>query len=98
MGGEPVSTRRSFLGAILAAAAAPAIVKAELIMPVRKILAPPDPVAELRKVGAMSIISTVGLKVGDVITIAGVAGCHALQQFIVTQEETSSMFIVQAMA
>lgn len=32
--------RRGFLGGILAACAAPAIVKAELLMPVRKIIVP----------------------------------------------------------
>lgn len=35
-----MTTRRSFLGSILACAAAPAIVKAEILMPVRKIIVP----------------------------------------------------------
>lgn len=35
-----LTTRRSFLGSILAAGMAPAIVKAEILMPVRKIIVP----------------------------------------------------------
>lgn len=35
-------SRRSFLGGILAAASAPAVVKAEILMPVKKIIRPPD--------------------------------------------------------
>lgn len=35
-----MTTRRSFIGSILACAAAPAIVKAEILMPVRKIIVP----------------------------------------------------------
>jgi hypothetical protein len=36
-----VTTRRGFLGAMLAAAVAPAIVRAELLMPVRPVIAAP---------------------------------------------------------
>lgn len=36
-----MSTRRGFLGSILAACAAPAIVKAEILMPVRQLILPP---------------------------------------------------------
>lgn len=35
-----MTTRRTFLGSILAASMAPAIVKAEILMPVRKIIVP----------------------------------------------------------
>jgi hypothetical protein len=38
-----MTTRRSFLSAILAGCTAPAIVKAEILMPVRKIVVPADP-------------------------------------------------------
>lgn len=37
-----MTTRRGFLHGILAAGMAPAIVKAEILMPVRKIIAPQD--------------------------------------------------------
>lgn len=39
--------RRGFLGGILAACAAPAIVKAELLMPVRKIVVPNETISGL---------------------------------------------------
>lgn len=43
-----MTTRRGFLAGILAAAAAPAIVRAELLMPIKKIWVPPaDPFGEI---------------------------------------------------
>jgi hypothetical protein len=53
-----MTTRRSFLGSILAAGMAPAIVKAEILMPVRKIIVPP-PIyrGEIGSLYGFSIIS-----------------------------------------
>lgn len=80
-----MTTRRGFLGAMLAACAAPAIVRADSLMRVipldTEILLPPDPVKEFLKaadelLAQASVIQTSGhnLLPGDLFTIAGWAG------------------------
>lgn len=69
--------RRGFLGAILAAAAAPAIVRAESLMPTRSGILVPEPTKLWRP--NPYIIQTMdgglrGLQMGDLFTIAGVSG------------------------
>lgn len=54
-----MTTRRSFLGSILAAGMAPAIVKAEILMPVRKIIVPPTLITgEIGHYYGIPIVST----------------------------------------
>ena len=74
--------RRGFLGAILAAASAPAIVRAQSLMPTRSgILVPektklwvPEPYVAEGKVRVQTLGGTRGLRMGDALTIAGVTG------------------------
>lgn len=81
--------RRGFLGAILAAASAPAIVRAESLMPTRSgILVPERP--EILRPPVIGIDETIrsgfilslgpGLKLGDIVTIAGVAGSFVVHK------------------
>lgn len=94
-----MTTRRSFLGAILAAAAAPAIIRSEILMPVRQLVLPSDPVAELRRLGDTTIVTSPGsLRVGDVITIAGVLGAGGMhRQFVVSQSSGPAILTIQPM-
>lgn len=64
--------RRGFLGSILAAAAAPAIVRAESLMRL------PAPVVVADRMASFVIGGGTGLVLGDVITIAGVSGSFVI--------------------
>jgi hypothetical protein len=76
------TSRRGFLGALLACAVAPAFVRAESLMPVRQIILPeqdiivPEPMvfepATIQTTGAF------GLAQGDIITIAGYVGTFVI--------------------
>jgi hypothetical protein len=67
--------RRGFLGAILVAASAPAIVRAQSLMPTRSgVLVPERTTIWKPKPYIARINGTHGLRAGDFIQIAGVAG------------------------
>lgn len=98
-----MTTRRGFLGAMLAACAAPAFIKAEILMPVRQIILPPPmtivpPLSDemLDNVGralerSNEVLADAFLKKGDIFTISGryAVGSKLLQQFVVTSEVTA---------
>lgn len=76
--------RRGFLGAILAAAAAPAIVRGQSLMRVATIEELPAPDGFKVAEGSKLLVPDSGLMVGDVFTMAGVTGLHGmLKQFVV---------------
>lgn len=87
--------RRGFLGAILAAGVAPAFVGSSILMPVRKIIEPKwsadeiasfdDPLAGWDDLSSM-FAPRHGLVVGDIFTLAGVAG-----SFVVTGHSESEL-------
>jgi len=86
-GGKSMN-RRGFLGAILAASAAPAIVRAESLMRVSGIVMPKW--AQTAKVtGSILIVSHHGMALGDIFTIAGTR-----KNFVVTQLDPHSNRIV----
>jgi len=79
------TSRRGFLGAMLAAAAAPAFIKSEVLMPVRKIIVPSQIVYEggnhietgneiwnSADQWTMTTVNGIKLRNGDIITMAGV--------------------------
>lgn len=84
---------------MLAAAVAPAFIRSEILMPVRGLILPtPDPVAELRKVGGVTLAEPAGLRVGDVITISGVLGAGGVhRQFVVAQTSGTAILTLAPM-
>jgi hypothetical protein len=89
MGGLSMN-RRGFLGAMLAACAAPAIVRAGVLMPVKQAIVLPgdnrfyDADTPWDEAPRQRTITTLGgdLKPGDFFTIAGVAGTFAVQEIL----------------
>lgn len=84
--------RRGFLGAILAAATAPAIVRAQSLMPTRSGILVPQPVRIWKP--KPYVMQTVGggargLRMGDLFTIAGVSGT-----FRVTNVQSGALDVV----
>lgn len=95
-----MTTRRSFLGAMLAACAAPAIVRADSLMrviPVETEILLPEPTPRLdivtqaepdgittRDGSRLTISGNHRLMPGDVISIAGVVGAAGAQLFRIT--------------
>jgi hypothetical protein len=93
-----VTTRRGFLGAMLAAAAAPAFVKAGVLMPVRKIIVPPtltaaplvlwgdgvtdDTAAMQAAIRGEPVINRNGSKVNQAGTIFLAGGTYRISQTI----------------
>lgn len=82
--------RRGFLGAMLAACAAPAVIRSGVLMPIRagEIIMPGDEIElpDWLKVGASQTVSAgAGLIAGDVFTMAGVRDASGmLKRFVVT--------------
>lgn len=84
------TSRRGFLGAILAAAAAPAIVKAGVLMPVRpRIIVPPRKIV-VYEGGAH------GLRNGDIITMSGVYAPDGSLQRLRIKHMTQHTYALEA--
>lgn len=88
--------RRSFLTGLIAIVAAPAIVRAGSLMPVKQMIDPLATVDAANQIGSQIVINGLGgtLRVGDIITFEGVEAFsrifperqQGLRQFVVTAE------------
>lgn len=89
-----MTTRRGFLGAILAAGMAPAVVGSGILMPIKKVWVPDEPV--LTPAETVNIVGGHGLRIGDRFTISGMtAPAGGLAMFTVTSV-VSGVVTVQA--
>lgn len=96
-----MTTRRGFLGAILAAGMAPAVVKAGVLMPIKREVWTPEREealerarARLRRDIELSMTSMASaIQVGDLFTIDGVGGGRP---FKVTQISSSDVIVMRS--
>ena len=85
--------RRGFLGALLAASSAPAIARASSLMKLSPIFSETES-GIIVPINPLSIITTAGFRVGDLISIAGLTAISGRPQvFRVIQSSKDSLVI-----